>query len=190
MNRRRFITSMIAGGVALMTPRCVNGGLELIAEVAAGEKEESPISKAKFDRLMAYDTVDEVLSEYGIRPVDDESYKRNVYDSDKHVMVLFYNNKSQGSKGLAVLTGLLGEEFGFPFEVFGFKMSEGENTPYNVFARVKKDFGIEDTPFILLYQQNRGIVRKKESVESGIDTHQQLAEGFKLVKNYISNEII
>ena len=97
MDRKRFITSLIIGTAALMTPRCVDGALELIASAEAGEKEKAPISETEFEKLMKYDSVDDILKEYGIGSVDDSSYKRKVYDSDKHVMVVFYNNKAHGS---------------------------------------------------------------------------------------------
>ncbi len=173
MERRGFLLSGLAALVALSTPNIVDKGVEMVARAEAEEPEKSPISEAEFNRLMAYDTVDDILTEYRIGSVDDSTYKRKVYDSDKHVMVLFYNNTGKGSKGLSVLAGLLSKEFDSQFEVFRYKMSEQQETPDNVLRQVYIKYGIDKTPIILLYK-NSEIPNVNERVVGNILTYEYL----------------
>ncbi len=188
MHRRRFIQAVTAGLVALTTPQVVDKGLEMITKASAEEPEKSPISEAEFERLMKYDTVDDILKEYGIGSVDDSTYKRKVYGSDKHVMVLFYNNRSHGSKGLAVLTSLLSQEFGSKFEVFGYKMSESDDkTPEDIFKHVTKRYDFEHTPLVVIYKNSGSITKKEETLEKGIITFEGLLKAVKISQNYLRN---
>ena len=183
MQRRRFIQAVTVGLVALSTPKIVDNGLEMIASVQAEEK--APISETEFERLMKYDTVDDILKEYGIGSVDDSSYQRKVYDSGKHVMVVFYNNRSQGSKGLSVLAGELSEQFGSQFEVLGYKMSESsDQTPVDVFNHVRKTYSFRTTPAILFYQNKGTNVERNESIEGGIVSFRLIPKNIKIIGNY------
>ena len=152
MQRRRLLQCLLAVPIALSTPKLVVGGLEMIASVQAEEK--APISEAEFERLMKYDTVDDILKEYGIGSVDDDSYQRKVYDSDKHVMVLFYINKGIGSKGLAVLTGLLEREFSEQFNVLGYKITNNAKPNHQEFNHVTRTYNFEHTPAVLFYKSD------------------------------------
>lgn len=49
------------GLVTLATPKIVDNGFELIANAKAEEK--APITEKEFEKLMNYNTVDEVLKE-------------------------------------------------------------------------------------------------------------------------------
>ncbi|MBT4540188.1 hypothetical protein HOC35_01625 [Candidatus Woesearchaeota archaeon] len=187
MNRRSFLQSLLAVPLALSTPKVVDKGLELIASADASEK--APISETEFERLVGYDTVDQVLDEYGIGSVDDSSYQRKVYDSDKHVMVVFYNNRALGSKGLSVLAGLFSQEFGSNFDNYAYKLSESDSTPNDLTIKMFKEHGIKKTPAIVIYK-NSDLPDVTERVISGISTHQNLNKMFTLVAKYINSSII
>lgn len=189
MDRRSFVLGGLAALVALSTPNVVDKGVEMVARAGAEEHEKAPISEAEFNRLMAYNTVDDILSEYGIGSVDDASYKRKVYDSDKHVMVLFYNNKAQGSKGLSILVALLGEKWSSNFDILGYKMSEEQNTPPTILQHVYDTYGVRKTPAIVLYK-NSELPTANEKIVSGITTFDNLNRMFNIVAKYINSNII
>ena len=188
MQRRRLLQIITAGIMAISTPQAVDRGLELIASAQAEEK--APISEAEFERLMKYDTVDDILKEYGIGSVDDASYKRKVYDSDKHVMVVFYDNCGSGAKGLGVLFALLSQQFGSKFNFLGYKMSEEcEHTPKKVFDHVTEAYGLKDTPSILLYD-NKNSSKAKDKVNGCIISFNKLLEMSKILTRHINNNYL
>ncbi len=52
-------------------------------------------------------SVEETLKGTKVTYVNDDNYQKEVFGSDKPVMVLFYNNLSKGSQGLTALTTVL-----------------------------------------------------------------------------------
>ncbi|MFH1439652.1 MAG: hypothetical protein ABIG89_03735 [Candidatus Woesearchaeota archaeon] len=182
-NMRRGLAGLLGlGAVDLFT-----GGLVTVA--LAAERTTPPITEREFNRRTGHATVDMVLGEYGIGSVDDASYQRKVYGSDKHVMVLFYNNRSQGSKGLAVLIGLLGKEFGSKFDVFGYKLGERERASDNMMRHVHRLYGVDKAPIVLLYK-NSDLPNVNERIAGGILTYSNLNRMMGIVTKYINNNII
>jgi len=166
--------------------QAVGKGLETIAgEGESSRKEEAPISESEFNRLMNYDTVDDVLAEYNIEPVDDNSYDEKVFGSDKHVMVLFYGNKSDESKSLAILTGLLSQKFGEHFDVYAYKAVEGETIYRSQFEKLKAKHGTKDIPTLNIYRNTGDKIQHEDNVFKIESSHASLGRLLPRIERHL-----
>ena len=113
--------------------------------------------------------------------VNDNNYKKEVFGSNKPVMVLFYNNNAKGSQGLAALTRAIEDMYSEQIKLCAYKISDRNQNTQSEFNALAAKYPIKKTPALLFYDNDNGKVEYFDDISAmgGIVT-------FKFLKNELS----
>ena len=153
--RRSFLKKLGAGLVGIGLEEMVRPFTALAKPKKRSSYEFSMPSDAELLRYMSQ-TVEETLAEAPVTYVDDSNYGREVFGADRPVMVLFYNNRSEGSAGNAALSKVLSDKYP-DIKFCAYKVSDDSRPTRAAFENVKK-YGLKTTPAIMFYSQYNGMI--------------------------------
>jgi len=133
-------------------------------------------------------TVDQIIGD--TERVNDSTYQEKVFGSDKPVIVLFYNNNAEGSKGLAFLTEELQSKYEGEINFFAYKMSDGNRTPPNMFRKMGHKYKLENTPALAFYDNDKGVIEREDTMNGGIKTYGFYSKTTPEIIKYIYDDIL
>jgi len=133
-------------------------------------------------------TVEEIIGD--MERVDDSTYQQKVFGSDKPVIVFFYNNKGDYSKGLAALVVYLVNEYEKDIKYLAFKLSEEKRTPKDVLRKAVNKYGINEVPSLFLYDNDKGYIKKEDWMEGGIISYEFFLKNIDIFTKHIPKNIL
>ena len=122
------------------------------------------IGRSEFDRYMSNSSCYSVLKNV---PLFKDSEFSGLIGDASIGAVLFYNDRQEESKGLAILLKQLNRDFPEMF-VYRQRLSDGKNTPSREAQRLKDRYGIDNTPALLFIERAEGPENAFDCIEAGL----------------------
>ena len=149
-----------------------------VAEAASGDDYDMPPDHKLREYMQP--PVETTIGERGIDyiKVDDSNYDDVVFNSDKPVMVLFYNSKSEASTGDAALAKVLDQTFekdgvkegyaGDDILFCAYQITDQDAVhDTDLINRLESTYPISDMPAIAFYKHENGEIKHLHSLNGG-----------------------
>lgn len=181
---------MLTGGAYLAQEAVLNRNayaMDSKEETKQVEVSDNYTLEQKFNKAMSQ-PVDETIK--GMEMVDDSTYQKKVFGSDKPVIVMFYNNEGDYSKGLATLTESLNEEFGDKIKFLAYKASENEKTEDNKLRSMISKYDIKEVPSLYFFDNDNGSIKREERLNGGIKSTDFYKKIAPEITNFINKNLL
>ena len=126
-----------------------------------------------------------------------ENYRREVWNSDKPVLVLFYagdfgkpSNEISPYNGLASVYKHIQEKFGDEIKFCAFKVSNEYYLDRWIKPFIREAYGAKTLPAILFYDNDRGEIEYDEQFIGGPCKVENWLKDYKIIKNYTQKNIL
>jgi hypothetical protein len=107
-------------------------------------------------RRLAGQPVRMILRDTPVTEITDADYRPKVQGSPRPVIVVFYADRDEKSRNLATLARYLAADFAAKITFYGYRASDGDRVDRPTAQRLGKDYGVEQIPATLFYDNDRG----------------------------------